>query len=255
VIEYLHLLHSRLHKGTRAHALVAAVFAIPGALQAQELSAPSVVRAREEATLSSSISGRVDALPFEEGAKFEAGDSLAEINCAIYRSEAEAALAERAGAFAAAASREALYSRGGIGRLDVDLAKAEAAAAAARARSAELRVQACQILAPYDGRVAEHVVNAFEYVEQGQAVLSIVSIESPDLEIIAPAEWLRWVKPGTVGRLRLEAKQSDFNITVETVGPIVDPVSRTVKLRASFDGDTNGVLPGMSGLVMLERND
>lgn len=233
--------------------LVTSAFVLPGTPQAQEFTAPSIVRAREEATLSSIISGGVHALPIEEGAGFEAGDILIEINCSIYRAEAEAALADSTGAQAAAASREALFSRGGIGRVEVELAKAEAAAAAARARSAQLRVDACQTYAPYDGRVAEHFVNVFEYVEPGQPVLSIVSTASPDVEIIAPSDWLSWLQPGTEGRLRLEAREEVFSITIETVAPIVDPVSRTVKLTAAFNGDTDGVLPGMSGLVTLER--
>ncbi len=228
-------------------------FSLPQGLQAQEFSAPSLVRAQDEATLSSEISGKINALPFEEGAAFRAGEVLVDLGCAIYRSEAAAAFAESTGALAAVAANQALFDRGGLGRLEVDLAKAEAAAAAARAKSADLRIDACQIRAPYDGRVAEHAVSTHEYVEPGQPVLSIVSTGTPDLEIIAPAEWLRWVEPGTRGQLRLDARREDFTVTIETLGPIVDPVSRTVKLTAAFGGDAGGVLPGMTGLVILER--
>jgi multidrug efflux pump subunit AcrA (membrane-fusion protein) len=85
-------------------------------------------------------------------------------------------------------------------------------------------------------------------------MLSIVSSKIPDLEIIAPEEWLNWLKPGTRGELRVEASREVFAVTVKSIAPVVDPVSRTVKLTGTFDGDTTGLLPGMSGLVTLRRD-
>jgi RND family efflux transporter MFP subunit len=225
-----------------------------GVLQAQELTAPSVIRAQAEATLSSSVSGPISRLHVDEGESFKAGDILAEVDCAIYQSEAAAARAEADGAMALATSQEVLFSRGGSGQLEVDVAKAEAVAATARAETAELRVETCTIRAPYDGRVVEHAVNTFEYVETGQPMLSIVSSKLPDLEIIAPADWLNWLKPGTRGELRVEASREVFVVSVKAIAPVVDPVSRTVKLTGTFDGDTTGLLPGMSGLITLSRD-
>jgi RND family efflux transporter MFP subunit len=222
---------------------------------AQDLRAPSVVRAEAEATLSSVLSSTVKSLPLDEGASFNAGDVLVELDCAIFQSEAAAALAENAGALAQVASREALFSRGGTGRLEVEIAQSKAAAATARVQTAELRVEDCKITAPYDGRVAEHAVSAHEFVESGQPVISIVSAGVPDLEIIAPAGWLRWIEPGTPGTVTLEATGAGYPVTIAAIGPVVDPVSRTIKLTAVFDGPADGLLPGMSGLVSLESGN
>jgi RND family efflux transporter MFP subunit len=224
----------------------------PMASMAQEFTAPSIVRAEAEATLSSIISGTIQALPFEKGAEFSAGEELASLDCSIYLSESVATRAEQEAAMIAANSLQALFARGGIGQLEVDVAKAEAAAVSARAQIAQSRADACHILAPYDGRVAEHSVSAFEFVDPGQAVLSIVSTGVPDLEIIAPADWLAWVKPGVKGRLRLEGKEGELSVTIDMLGPVVDPVSRTVSMTAVFDGKVEGILPGMSGIITLE---
>lgn len=233
--------------------LLIAALSLGGPLYAKEVSAPSVVRAQEQATLSTLIPGRIISMPFETGESFLKGDVLLEIDCAIYRSHAAAAQAERLAAVAQVEARENLFRRGGIGQLEVDVAKAEAAAATAQAHTADIRVGYCQVRAPYVGRVVEHVVNSFEFVEPGQPVLSIVSTGEPDLEIIAPAEWLRWITPGTKGVLRLEATQREVGVSVTSIGATVDPVSRTVKLKASFEEGTNDLLPGLSGLVSLEQ--
>ena len=220
---------------------------------AQDATAPSVVRAQQEATLASRISGVVDLLPLDIGAEFQAGEVLARIDCEIYQAEAAAAEADSSGALVALAAQEALLARGGIGKLDVDVSRARAQAAAARAKSASLREESCKVRAPFDGKVAERLVNPFEYVDAGTPIVSLVSIGTPDLEIIAPAEWLLWLRLGATGELRLDARRDPIPVQIDSLGPTVDPVSRTVKLTAVFEGPTAGILPGMSGLVVLER--
>ncbi len=220
---------------------------------AQDATAPSVVRPQHEAHLASQISGIIHTMPFDEGQYFRAGDTLVQLDCSIYESEAKAAAAEASGAVSVLESRVALFERGAIGQLEVDTSRAQAAVASAKAETAELRVHACQIRAPFDGRVSEQIVNAFEYVQPGQPLLSIVSNGEEDLEIIAPAEWLSWLRPGTNGRLRLEASQTEINVSINTLGTTVDPVSRTVKLTAFIEEDDSNILPGMSGIVTFER--
>ena len=220
---------------------------------AQDLVAPSVVRADQEAVLSSLIVGQIAELPFDEGDAFRSGQMLVEIDCAVLASQAQAALAESAGKTAFADARDALLARGGTGQLDVDAARADALAALARAKAAKQRVGYCRIDAPYDGRVVERLVSRYEFVEPGKPLLSIVSTGRPDLEIIAPADWLQWVRSGTSGLLMLEATGKEVGVSVRGIGPTVDPVSRTIVLSADLVGDVAGILPGMSGLVRLER--
>jgi RND family efflux transporter MFP subunit len=239
----------------RIGALVLSVIAMPQAGMAQDFTAPSIVRAKDFATLSTLISGTIEALPFDEGETFAKGDVLFQVDCGLFRSQADAATAESLGAVARVTSQEALLARGGIGRVEVEVARADAAAALARVRSADLRVEYCEVRAPYNGVIAEHAVSEFEYVEPGQPVLSIISSGTPDLEIIAPSEWLGWVTVGTGGRVQLESTRAEVGVIVETLGPVVDPVSRTVKMTARFDADVTGILPGMSGLVTLERDE
>ncbi len=220
---------------------------------AQDATAPSVVRPQHEAHLASQISGIIHAIPFDEGEYFRTGDTLIQLDCSIYESEAKAATAEASGALSILESRVALFERGAIGQLEIDTSSAQAAVASAKAETANLRVHACQIKAPFDGRIAEQIVNAFEYVQPGQPLLSVISDGKEDLEIIAPAEWLSWLRPGTIGKLRLEASRNEINVSVNTLGTTVDPVSRTVKLTAVIEKDDSNILPGMSGIVTFER--
>lgn len=143
-------------------------------------------------------------------------------------------------------------SRGGLGRVQVDVAKAHAAAARARQRLAEAIVLGCEIKAPFGGRIVEIAVNEFEYVEPSQPLLSIVSTERPEVEISAPSVWLRQIEVGSTGHVRFDEATHSFPIQITGIGATVDPVSATIKLTAAFKGSVEGILPGMSGRASFE---
>lgn len=214
-----------------------------------QLAAPSVLIAKNEATLSSLMDGQIEVLPAEVGDAFLAGDVLLKLDCDISEAVASSAAAEASSLEAEFASKDALSKRGAIGTTDVAIAKGRMEAAKSQARVAELRVDWCVVEAPFDGRVVEVSVNQHEFVQAGQPLLSVVSAEAPFLEIIAPAEWLKWLRIGVRGRVDLPSLQTSHEVEVTRIAPVVDPVSRTVKLRAAFLETHDSLLPGMSGLV------
>lgn len=214
--------------------------------------APAVVRADAEAQLSSSLSGTIEALPFNEGSAFLEGDLLVRLDCAMQRAEAEAAAADHQAAQAEFEVRRALLARGGTGEVQVAVAEAQAAATKARQRLAEAVVSKCEIVAPFDGRVVDISVNEFEYVEPSQALLSVASSGRPELEINAPAVWLRWLNIGSEGRVEFEEVDGTFAVRVSSIGAAIDPVSATIKVTAEFQKETPKILPGMSGMVVFQ---
>lgn len=214
--------------------------------------APAVVRANAEAEFSSSLSSKIDVLPFKEGSAFVMGDVLVALDCAVQMAEAEAASAEHKAAQAEFKAQQALLARGGVGKVQVEVAEAQAGATKARLQLAEAVVTGCEITAPFDGRIAEIMVNEFEYVEPSQPLLSVVSSARPELEINAPAVWLRWMDVGTEGGVRFEMVEGEFPIRITRLGAAIDPVSATIKVIAEFQGSVAEILPGMSGLVSFE---
>ncbi|TNF57671.1 MAG: hypothetical protein EP307_13520 [Rhodobacteraceae bacterium] len=60
--------------------------------------------------------------------------------------------------------------------------------------------------------------------------------------------------PGSAGRLRIDAVPGEIPVTVSSLAPSIDPVSRTLRVKATIDDATAPILPGMSGFVVLERS-
>ena len=233
-------------------ALSGGLMALPVSAQDMSLSAPSVVRAKAKAKFSSSLTGTIKLLPFKEGDEFAQGAILTRLDCATQIAQLQAATADHQAAQADLTARKALHGRGGLGKVQVDVAEAQTVAARARQTLAEAVVDGCEIKAPFDGRIVEILVNEFEYVDPSQSLLSIVSTERPEVEISAPSVWLRKIDVGSVGEVRFEEVETSFAIRIVTIGATVDPVSATIKLTAAFQGDVQGILPGMSGRARFE---
>ena len=81
-----------------------------------------------------------------------------------------------------------------IGALDVTLAKADYDKAL-ELKIARLNV-GCAVKAPFDGTVVQLLINAFESVDLRRNLIEIVSSSALEVEIIAPADWLKQVSSG-----------------------------------------------------------
>jgi RND family efflux transporter MFP subunit len=231
--------------------LTAVCGASPSGAQQVEFAAPAIIRADAEALFSSSLSATVEELPFESGQEFEQGDILVKLDCAVQRAQADAAAADHQAATAEFASAAALLDRGGTSRVRVTVLEAQAAAADARKNVAQAVVDGCVIKAPFDGRIVETVVNEFEYIAVGEPILSIVSTTRPFVEINAPSAWLKFVDIGSSGVFESMEQEESYSAVVSSVGATVDPVSSTVVLKARFEDPEIAVLPGISGIFVI----
>ena len=91
------------------------------------------------------------------------------------------------------------------------------------------------------------MVNEFESVDL-RNLIEIVSSSALEVEIIAPADWLK------KSQLAKQAKLVDeLGISTEikfvAIGGAVDPVSQTILVRAQLNNPPADILPGMSGVV------
>ena len=136
-----------------------------------------------------------------------------------------------------------------IGALDVTLAKADYAKTRAELEIARLNVERCTVKAPFDGSVVQLLVNEYESVDLRRSLIEIVSSSALEVEVIAPADWLRKVSSGQTARMDIDELGISSEVTILAVGGAVDPVSQTVLIRAGFTALPENILPGMSGMV------
>jgi len=208
--------------------------------------------ARRTALLSAEIPGRIVELPLREGERFAEGDRLAAVDCAPHEARAQRAEALRARASAQARAAQRLDRTGAASRLEVDTALADAAAAEAELRVARIAVARCAIDAPFAGRVAEVRVERHRYVAEGEPLLEILDDRELEVELLAPSRWLAWIAPGFRFEVAVDETGLRYPAEVARLAARVDPVSQSVALFARVVGEHPELVPGMSGVALIE---
>jgi RND family efflux transporter MFP subunit len=210
--------------------------------------ARGVVQAAEEATISSELAARITELPFDDGDRFAAGDVLVAFDCALFQARRAQAVAQLQAARTKLENARQLQQTNAIGRLDVQLAEAEARRTGAQLAEADVAVERCTIVAPFDGRVVETLVNAHEVAGPGAELLTVVSGGPMEATLLVPSDWLVWLAPGQGFAFVVDETGAELSGEVVRLGARVDPVSQTapVRTRLSDEGGTP-LVPGMSG--------
>lgn len=236
-------------------AAVAVVGAGVGAAMAESeadryaLPARGIVRPVDQATISTDLQARVSAVAVKEGAHFKAGDVLVEFDCRRHKAELAAVVAQRREAELALDNNLVLNQHRAIGKHEVEIAKVRVDKASGEADALKARVDDCRIVAPFDGRVAELGIHAFETPSPGKPFISIINDRELEIELIVPSDWLGWLRKDAVFEFTIDELKRAIPARVSDVGAAVDPVSQTIKIKAQFaaGADISGVLSGMSG--------
>lgn len=208
-----------------------------------------LVRALEQAKISTDLAARVSKIHVRQGESFQKGDILIEFDCARLEARRDAGAAALASARIAHSGQNRLFKRGATGRQDLLLAFHEQQRKAAELTALNARLTHCLVRAPFDGRVVELHLHAFETPVAGEPVIRLVGRDAFEINIIVPSTWLARIAVGTKLDIKLDETTVQHAATVRRIGAAVDPVSQTVQIIAAFDAPNARVLPGMSGDV------
>lgn len=225
--------------------------------------------AHEHTTLSSELSGKLKQVRVEEGDHFEKGETLLTFDCAIHQARLRHSNAAERAAQEKLAIAQQLNQLNSISMTDVAQAEADQQMAEAESGIHRVMVNRCHIEAPFNGRVAERLVQPGEYVSEGTALLALYADDRFDVELIAPSQWLRWLEPGLPFTVTLDETGQSYQATLTRLGAIVDPVSQSIKLMGQIASDASTtphrsdaqaphqrastkLLPGMSGTAHFD---
>jgi membrane fusion protein, multidrug efflux system len=215
----------------------------------------ALIEARGHAVLSSEIAGRIAKIAVEPGQGFAAGDTLVRFDCARYQAEFDAARAGLLGAEVTVRQSRRLEKLQSIGAAEVELASAKADAARAAVRKTEADVRACEIKAPFDGRLVEQRIKEHETVAPGTPLLEVLSDRDLRVELIVPSSWLVWLAPGKRFDLRIDETGEQLSGEVAFIGAKVDPVSQSLKVTGKLTpvkgGQPPHLIAGMSGTAVF----
>jgi len=203
-----------------------------------------------QATVSAELAGMIREMPYRPGSKFEKGDVLVHLDCRLFAAQAEQAVAAREIARLRAENAAELERRNSIGKVEAAVAQREYEKRQAEARVARLNSDRCEIRAPFTGRVSAWEVRPHELAEPGMPLMRIVGTERFEAKIVAGADWISQVGPGTRVEIALDQRPATLAAVVRALTPEMDPVSQTVTVYARVE-DPDGLSGGMTGTAVV----
>lgn len=215
-----------------------------------------IIRARHQAVLSSQIEGEIIDLPIGFGESFNKDATLVKFDCVRQKAEAQAAAAQVDLQQRKVQANKTLEQYESISQYEIFSARAELNRAESAFKALNARVNGCEIKAPFAGRVVESMINRFEAVAANQPLIKIVDPRHLEIELIVPSSWLTWIKPGSHFTFVVDDNDSQLSATVTRLAPVVDPVSKTVKLLAELSPlavSQANIRPGMSGRAVFAK--
>ena len=221
---------------------------------AVEIEAVGTARAREAVDITSKSANTVTTVRFTEGQQVRSGEVLVELDGAQARADlvaARAALKESESTFKR--SRD-LFARQALSESQLEQIEATLIANRARVAAAEARVADTVIRAPFSGKVGLRRVSVGSLVSPGTVITTLDDSSVIKLDFDVPETFVSVVETGlSVAATSIAYPGETFEGQVSSVDSRVDPVSRSVTVRAEIPNGKGLLKPGMFMSVRVSR--
>jgi membrane fusion protein, multidrug efflux system len=212
-----------------------------------------VIKAKEESTIASKMTARITAMPFEKGQSFRRGALLARFDCSTISAQLRAAQAATAAYQTTYETNVELDQYEAVGKNEVAVSKANMGKAAAEANAVRAQLSDCAVYAPFGGSVVEQIAHRGEVAASGQPLLKIQSGGDLEVELIVPSNWLTWLRPGATFSFLIDETGATVAGAITSLGAVVDPGNKTIRVTGSVGSADSLILPGMSGSAKFDN--
>jgi membrane fusion protein (multidrug efflux system) len=213
-------------------------------------------RANEAIEIRPVISATLTSVKFDEGQYVEAGTVLAQLENVEPLSALAAARAGLAESEAQYQRLSQLYKTNVVAQSELSEVNARREADLAAVAAAQQRLAHTVITAPFDGRLGLRRVSAGSLVGPDTVITTLDDTGAIKLDFDVPEVFLALLDPGLTVNARSAAyPERVFLGEVTSVDTRIDPVSRTVTVRALLNNDERLLRPGMFLTVSLLRED
>jgi len=206
---------------------------------------------RDYTTLAAEIGAKVNRIAVKEGQAFKAGQVLVTLDCSLVQAQQARARAELSSVENILTANKRLAELNSIGKVELDTSAAQVDKAKAELAYVDATLAKCNVVAPFNGRVAEQKAREQQFVQAGQALLDILDDSALELEFIVPSRWLSWLKAGYPFKVSIDETGQTYPARIVRIGARVDAVSQSVKAAAVIDGKFKDLMAGMSGRLLL----
>lgn len=212
----------------------------------ETLRAVASVVAVQGVTVSADLPGIVSRIHFESGAPAGRGELLAELDTSQERAQLAAAESAVKLARLNLDRMRDLEQKGVTSRADLDQIQATFEQAEARLGEIRATIERKRIRAPFAGVLGLRQVNLGQYLNGGDPVVSLQALDPIYVDFAVPQQEVARLEVGRTVTATLEGPtETVASGAIAAIDSVVDPATRNVRVRATFDNADESLRPGM----------
>ncbi|MCB1124631.1 MAG: efflux RND transporter periplasmic adaptor subunit, partial [Verrucomicrobiae bacterium] len=218
----------------------------------QTLDAVGSLTAVQGVVVSTEIAGKVVQLNFDSGQMVEKGQILVELDTSTEQAQLAAARAEVQLTTVNLERAKKLRESNTVPQAELDSAEANYLSAKARMENIEAVITKMKVAAPFSGRLGIREIDLGQFINTGQAIVSLQSLDPIFVDFTFPQQWISRVAVDMPVEVHVDAFPSKiFKGTISAIDPQVNASTRTINLRATLSNEDGRLLPGMFAEVSV----
>jgi membrane fusion protein (multidrug efflux system) len=234
------------------------VRAVAAEIRSFPLSAEALgnARANEAIDVRAEITAAITAIRFEEGEWVEKGEVLVELENAAQMAAVASAKAALVESTSQLKRSKELFKTSAVAASQLEQLRAKQEADQANLKAAESRLVQTVIRAPFAGRLGLRRISLGSIVDTSTVITTLDDTSRIKLDFEVPEVFLARLQPGLAVTAHSAAwPDLEFHGEVISVDTRVNPVSRTLSVRAILPNQEGRLRPGMFLTVALLRED
>jgi membrane fusion protein (multidrug efflux system) len=218
-----------------------------------QLAAVGSLRAVRGVDVTTEVAGLVREVAFSSGQEAKAGQVLVRLNddtdvALLHSLEAAAELAQTV-----FRRDQAQYDIKAIAKAQLDADAADLKGKEAQVAGQAALVEKKTIRAPFAGRLGITTINPGQYINPGDAIVTLQAIDPIYADFYLPQQQLGQLAIGQTIVVDTNAYSGQtFVGKIQSVSPKVDSATRNVQIEASVDNHERKLLPGMYANVKVD---
>jgi membrane fusion protein (multidrug efflux system) len=214
------------------------------------------LRAVQGADLSTEESGVVAVIHFENGQEVAEGDLLVELDTQTEQANLRSAEAEQDLARTVYERTLRLRQNNTVPQSDLDAAQSQLRKMAALVEQLKATIRKKQISAPFGGRLGIREVNVGQFVNNGDRIVSLQSLDPIYIDFLLPQQLIAGLRPGKALEVITDVyPDRAFAGELTAINAEIDPVTRNIRLQGTLANPQGALRPGMFARVILTLGD
>jgi membrane fusion protein (multidrug efflux system) len=207
--------------------------------------------ANEEVELRSEATGKVTGIYFTEGSRVSKGQLLVKINDNDLQAQLKKMVLQDTLLSRDEFRKKSLLEMNAISKEEYDNALTQLQSTRAEKSYVLAQIEKTEVRAPFDGMVGLRNISEGGFVNSAFLIATMQQVNPVKIEFSVPERYKEFLKNGTEIQFTITGTTETFKGTVYAVESKIDPVTRTVKVRAKSNNEKNLLVPGAFAKVQL----